>query len=274
MPACTDSETAAKLLHVRICRVEEMVRVLQGLEPVGVCARSLGECLRLQLESENRLDECLAQILDGCLDLVAKSKYAAIAGKLNISTARAARYCEMIRSLDPKSGSRFADQNEIQFIVPDISVVRSGGQFQVLQNHENMPKVLLNGYYRRLSAETEDQETKEYLEKKIQQAEWVCQRIVQRQTTLQRVAEEILQRQMAFFSEGPEHIQSLKMSDVADALEIHESTVSRAVNHKYLQCAFGVYPMSWFFSEKQPRGTGAQKRIQSRTTPAERLSGR
>lgn len=202
----TDSETAAKLLHVRICRVEEMVRILQGLEPVGVCARSLGECLRLQLESENRLDECLAQILDGCdgcLDLVAKSKYAAIAGKLNISTARAARYCEMIRSLDPKPGSRFADQNEIQFIVPDISVVRSGGQFRVLQNHENMPKVLLNGYYRRLSAETEDREAKEYLEKKIQQAEWVCQCIVQRQTTLQRVAEEILQRQMAFFSEGP-----------------------------------------------------------------------
>lgn len=237
----------ARRFRVETVDVERMIRLLQSLEPTGVCARDLRECLRLQLEAAGQWNDTLAQIVGECLELVARSKYASIAAKVNITPAAAAKNCALLRSLDPKPGSRFFHHDDAQYIVPDVSVFRSGGQFVISLNSANHPAISANGYYQELCAQTEDAETRTYLQEKIKQVQWLSQCISQRQATLRKVAEEIFKRQTAFFQEGPSQLRAMKMSEVADAIGMHESTVSRTVDKKYLQCDYGVFPMSSFF---------------------------
>ena len=240
----------AELLGVAAEDVERVIRRLQKLEPLGICARNLSECLCLQLEAYDQLDDTLTRLLDECLEMVAKNKIAAIAGKLEISAAKATQYCALIRSLNPKPGGCYYHQEEIGYITPDVSVVTESGQYFIILNNADIPTISVNGYYQKLCGDTADREAHEYLEKKIRQAEWVRQCITQRQITLQHVSEEILRRQKAFFVNGPDHLQSMKLSEVAAALNIHESTVSRAISNKYLQCAYGTFPMQYFFQRK------------------------
>lgn len=237
--------------------VERLIRLLQSLEPVGVCARSLEECLRLQLSAAGLLDDTLEQILAGCLELVAKSKHAAIAARLGISPANAARYSNLIRTLDPKPGSHFYHQDDARFIVPDVYIFRSNDSFTISLGGASGPAVAVNSYYQKLCDSTDDPETHTYLQEKIRQVQWLRQCIDQRQTTLRRVTEEIFKRQTAFFAQGPAQLLPMKMSEVAAAVEIHESTVSRAIDKKYLQCDYGVFPMSTFF---QRRATARDRR--------------
>lgn len=230
--------------------VERLIRKLQALEPAGVCARSLEECLRIQLEAAGLLDGTLDQMLRECLELVAKNKYAAIAGRLGISAVEAARRAAMIRTLDPKPGSRFYCQDDARYVVPDVYVFRDRDHFTVTLNGSGVPNIAVNDYYRKLCGETDDRETKAYLQEKIRQVQWLRQCIAQRQSTMQKVAEEIFRRQTDFFLRGPGALRPMKMSEVAEAIEMHESTVSRAVDQKYLQCSFGVFPMSVFFQRQ------------------------
>ena len=245
-----DTAFVAEQYDTEMEDVEYLIHCLQSLEPTGICARSLGECLRLQLAASDQLDEALDRILDECLELVAKNKYAAISRKLGITAAQAAKYGALIRSLDPKPGSRFYHHDDAQFIIPDTYIFRTGGQFVISLNNTRIPTVCINSYYQNLCHDTEDRQTKDYLEEKIRQTNWLCRCISQRQTTLQRLSEEIFRRQTAFFANGPDYLQAMKMSEVADALEMHESTVSRAIDKKYLQCDHGVFPMHYFFQRK------------------------
>lgn len=237
--------------------VERLIRLLQALEPAGVCARSLKECLRLQLAAAGLLDDTLERIIEECLELVAKSKYAAIAARLGISASAAARYSALLRTLDPKPGSRFFRQDDARYIVPDVYVLRADGHFVISLNGTDSPAVAVNSYYQKLCDSTGDQETRTYLQEKIRQVQWLRQCIDQRQTTLRAVTEEIFKRQTAFFAKGPAQLLPMKMSEVAAAIDMHESTVSRAIDKKYLQCDYGVFPMSAFF---QRRATARDRR--------------
>lgn len=252
-----DPDFVAERFRANVEDVERLIQVLQSLEPAGVCARNLKECLRLQAHFTGILDDTLGQIIDECLELVAKNKFAAISAKLSISTSVAARYSALIRTLNPKPGSSFYSQNDAHYIVPDVYVLRTGDHFTISLNGTNSPDISINSYYQRLCSDTEDKETRTYLHEKIQQVQWLRQCITQRQTTLQRVTEEIFKRQTAFFSQGPSYLQAMKMSEIADAIEMHESTVSRAINKKYLQCDYGIFPMSAFF---QRRATARDRR--------------
>ena len=245
-----DAAFVAEQYDVETEDVERLIHCLQALEPVGICARNLSECLRLQLAASGQLDDALEQILGECLELVAKNKYAAIAGKLGITAAKAAWYGALIRSLDPKPGSRFYHQDDARYIVPDTYIYRTGDRFTISLNSADTPTICVNSYYQSLCRDTDDAEAREYLQEKIQQAQWLSKCITQRQVTLQRVSEEIFRRQTAFFIHGPDHLQTMKMSEVADAIEMHESTVSRAIDKKYVQCDYGVFPMQYFFQRK------------------------
>lgn len=242
------TDTIAEYFHVDTDKIEFLLECLQELDPAGVCARSLEECLRLQLKRRQMDIPVLLSIVDSCLELVAKNQIPAIARKLRLTPAEAAGYCQVIKSLNPKPGVSFSSRDQLRYIIPDVTIVKFKDHFDILLNESMYPGIGINNYYRQLSQNPESQEVKEYLGNKIRQAEWVRQCVAQRSKTLMQVSKAILAHQEEFFSLGPNHLAPLRLADIAAELDIHESTVSRAVSKKYLQCSWGVYPMNFFFS--------------------------
>ena len=241
-------ETIASYFGTDTELVEDLLSDLQALDPSGVCARSLEECLKLQLERRNMLTPVLESIIDNCLEMVAKNQIPAIARKLRLSPAETAGYCQIIKSLNPKPGVSFSSRDQLRYIIPDVTIVKFKDHFDILLNESMYPTIELNSYYRQMNQNPESSELKEYLGNKIRQAEWVKQCVTQRGKTLMQVSRAILEHQEEFFTFGPAHLSPLRLADIAQELDIHESTVSRAVSKKYLQCSWGVYPMNFFFS--------------------------
>lgn len=241
-------ETIASYFGTDTELVEDLLSDLQALDPSGVCARSLEECLKLQLERRNMLTPVLESIIDNCLEMVAMNQIPAIARKLRLSPAETAGYCQIIKSLNPKPGVSFSSRDQLRYIIPDVTIVKFKDHFDILLNESMYPTIELNSYYRQMNQNPESSELKEYLGNKIRQAEWVKQCVTQRGKTLMQVSRAILEHQEEFFTFGPAHLSPLRLADIAQELDIHESTVSRAVSKKYLQCSWGVYPMNYFFS--------------------------
>ena len=241
-------ETIASYFGTDTELVEDLLSDLQALDPSGVCARSLEECLKLQLERRDMLTPVLESIIDNCLEMVAKNQIPAIARKLRLSPAETAGYCQIIKSLNPKPGVSFSSRDQLRYIIPDVTIVKFKDHFDILLNESMYPTIELNSYYRQMNQNPESSELKEYLGNKIRQAEWVKQCVTQRGKTLMQVSRAILEHQEEFFTFGPAHLSPLRLADIAQELDIHESTVSRAVSKKYLQCSWGVYPMNYFFS--------------------------
>ena len=241
-------ETIASYFGTDTEIVEELLSDLQSLDPSGVCARTLEECLKLQLERRDMLTPVLESIIDNCLEMVARNQIPAIARKLRLSPAETAGYCQIIKSLNPKPGVSFSSRDQLRYIIPDVTIVKFKDHFDILLNESMYPTIELNSYYRQMNQNPESSELKEYLGNKIRQAEWVKQCVTQRGKTLMQVSRAILEHQEEFFTFGPAHLSPLRLADIAQELDIHESTVSRAVSKKYLQCSWGVYPMNYFFS--------------------------
>ena len=241
-------ETIASYFRTDTEIVEELLSDLQSLDPSGVCARTLEECLKLQLERRDMLTPVLESIIDNCLEMVAKNQIPAIARKLRLSPTETAGYCQIIKSLNPKPGVSFSSRDQLRYIIPDVTIVKFKDHFDILLNESMYPTIELNSYYRQMNQNPESSELKEYLGNKIRQAEWVKQCVTQRGKTLMQVSRAILEHQEEFFTFGPAHLNPLRLADIAQELDIHESTVSRAVSKKYLQCSWGVYPMNFFFS--------------------------
>ena len=238
------------------CPVEVMEKALaavQSLEPAGVGARTLSECLKLQLIRRTPVDRLAVRIAEDYLDALSKSRYGLIARELKVTPEEVRAACDKIRSLDPRPGTGFAARENLTYINPDIIVVSFPDHFELLSNDYYFPTLHISGYYTRLLKESEDEQVKDYLTGKMRQAKWMVKAIEQRRSTLMACAECILELQEAFFHKGPGHLVPMSLADVAGRIGVHESTVSRAVKEKYIQCSMGVYPLSYFFS----RGLGA-----------------
>ena len=233
--------------------LERALAVVQSLEPAGVGARDLSECLRLQLIRRTPVDQLALRIVDSQLDALSKSRYGLIARELQATQEEVRSACEHIRSLNPRPGTGFAARENLTYINPDIIVVSFPDHFELLTNDYFFPTLGISGYYTRLLKESDDQQVKDYLTGKVRQAKWVVHAIEQRRSTLLSCAGCILDLQEAFFRQGPGHLVPMSLADVAGRIGVHESTVSRAVKDKYIQCSMGVYPLSYFFS----RGLGA-----------------
>ena len=233
--------------------LEEALAVVQSLEPSGVGARSLRECLTLQLKRRPGDHSLALAIVDQHLDALAKSRFGLIAKETGADPEEVRDACALIKSLNPKPGTGFAARENLTYINPDIIVVHFPDHFELLTNDYFFPTLSLSSYYRGLMKETEDPEVKDYLTNKVRQAKWVVRSIEQRRTTLLDCAEAILKLQESFFRKGPGHLVPMTLADVAELVGVHESTVSRAVKDKYIQCSGGVYPLSYFFS----RGLGS-----------------
>lgn len=245
-------ESLAAEAGVPLERMERALEAVQGLEPAGVAARSLSECLRLQLIRRKPVDQLALNIAEGYLEALSKNRYGLIARELGVSQEEVRTACEQIRALNPRPGTGFASREHLTYITPDVIVVSFPDHFELLTNDYFFPTLNLSGYYTRLLKESDDPEVKDYLTGKVRQAKWVVRSIDQRRSTLMSCAKCILELQEPFFRKGPGHLRPLSLADVAAQMGVHESTVSRAVKDKYIQCTQGVYPLSYFFS----RGLG------------------
>lgn len=228
-------------------RVEEAVAMLQSLEPAGVGARDLRECLRLQLvrRGESGLP---VTIVEKYLEAMSRDHYHLISKETGASRMEVQNACTLIRSLNPRPASGFAEREHLQYITPDLVVVNFEDHFEILTNDSYLPTLRVSGYYSGLYKETGDQQVKDYLNGKLRQAKWIIRSIEQRRSTLMRCAQCIVDRQERFFRHGPGHLRPMLLADVAAELDVHESTVSRAVKDKYIQCAHGLFPLGYFFS--------------------------
>ena len=243
-----DMEAVRERFGLTAPEAAHYLSMLQSVDPAGIGARSLSECLLLQLDRLQEDVEVARRVVLEHLKDMGQNHLPQIAKALGVSLEDVLDACEQIRGLNPKPGSGFSDRENLRYIQPDVTVIKFQDYFQVMVNDGTLPKITINDYYRRMLKGDASDETKEYISTKLNQAEWVMRCIEQRGKTLNAVTRALVERQKAFFELGPGHRVPLRLSDIAERLDVHESTVSRAVREKYLQCAWGIYPMNYFFS--------------------------
>ena len=227
---------------------ERALDALQSLEPPGVGARSLSECLLLQLSRRDGGDPVAMDIAARFLPELGRKHYAAIAQKLgvNVEAVRAAE--TVIAALEPHPGRAFQTAEPTIYVRPDVFIAQLEGEWKVILNEYYLPRVSVNDYYLRLLKSSDEKETKDYLRQKLQQAKWLLDSLERRGSTLRLCAEAVLEAQRPFFTGNSQTLAPMTLSALAEGLELHPSTVSRAVRGKYLQCRQGTYPLRYFFS--------------------------
>ena len=228
---------------------ETAVRILtefQSLDPAGVGARDLQECLLIQLKQKNA-SALAVKIAEIHLEEVAKNHLSHIAKQEKTTLEEVMTAVQEIRCCQPKPGSGFTGEGTVGYVIPDVFVEQKEGELVVSVNGGAIPQLNISHAYVKMLREGADEETKEYIAEKLQQAEWALQCISRRESTLQQAAEYIVSRQKDFFMHHGALVP-LRMGDVAEEMGVHASTISRTVKEKYLQCSRGVFPLSDFFS--------------------------
>lgn len=243
-----DEETLSRQSGLSPRVIARAVIELQSAEPAGVGARSIQECLRLQLERRAGDHRLAMRIVEEYLEDLGHDRYGRISRALGVSEREVRASGDLIRTLNPHPGSGFASSHNLSYIIPDVLVTGTGGSLAVTVNDMGVPRLNICSYYLDLLNTTDDPGVRQYLTDKLGQAKWLIQSLQQRKSTLERCAEWIVRYQDAFFRRGAAYLLPLTMVEAAKELGIHESTVSRTVRDKYLQCTRGIYPLSYFFS--------------------------
>lgn len=223
--------------------------ILKSLEPAGVGAADLSECLALQLKRIGNDGPALT-VVEHYLPLLAKRQHKLIASKIGVPLSEITLAEQIIRELEPRPGGIFQRPEQVPYILPDVYVEEKDGELTVRSRRSDQPAFQINDYYRTLLSQSDDPTVREYLTNKLRQAESVLWAIGQRDRTLLLCAQAIVAHQQDFFAHGPLALRPLRMADVAQELGVHESTVSRTVREKYLQCPRGVFPLGFFFSRR------------------------
>ena len=243
-----DLAAAAERLGTGLAEIEAVLAILQSFEPPGVCARDLAECLAIQLKERNRYDPAMAALI-GRLDLVARRDVAALKKICGVGDEDLAEMIAELRRLNPKPGLAFGS-TIVQPIVPDVFVrAAPDGAWLVELNSDTLPKVLVNQiYYAKVSATARREAEKSYLADCLQNATWLVRALDQRARTILKVANEIVRQQDAFFARGVQHLRPLNLKTVAEAIGMHESTVSRVTANKYMATSRGIFELKYFFT--------------------------
>lgn len=226
---------------------EEFLRILkkvQTIEPRGMAATSLSECLLLQLEEDEPGFEVLSKIIEEDLNLVANKKYGELQKKHNITEKELSKILDRIKNLDPKPGKRFSDFEPV-YILPDIIVEKTESGLEIIDN-STLPMLHISAYYQQLLKDTEEEEVKEYIKDKLNKSLNLIRNIGQRKMTIRTVADHILQYQMDFFVNAGE-LRPMRLKDIASTTGYHESTISRTINGKYMLTPKGVFEFKHFF---------------------------
>jgi RNA polymerase sigma-54 factor len=239
----------AQRLGVPLADVERVLAHVQGFDPAGVGARSLSECLALQAKEADRYDPPMARLIAN-LDYLAKGNIAALKRICQVDDEDMADMIRELRAYDPKPGCRFAAASErVEAVVPDIFVTKGKAGWAVELNSATLPRLLVNRvYYNELASGPQDRQSKAWLNECLASANWLMKALDQRARTIVKVASEIVTRQDGFFRHGVSHLKPLTLRAIADAIGMHESTVSRVTSNKYLSCERGLFELKYFFT--------------------------
>ena len=225
---------------------EQALAIVQDLDPPGVGARSLSECLALQAKAADRYDPAMARLIDN-LELLARGRMTDLRRICGVDDEDLADMVRELRDYDPKPGSRFSSEGSEQ-VSPDVFVRRTRNGYSVELNSAALPRLLVNRtYYQELKSGPQDKASRAWLSECLASANWLARALDQRARTIIKVVSEIVKTQRGFFDRGPEALKPLTLRQVADAIEMHESTVSRVTSNKYLLCDRGLYELKYFF---------------------------
>lgn len=242
-----DIEELSMDMGIPIEDLEDARAQIQSFDPVGVGAVDLRDCLLIQLERLGKHHSLEYRIVDHHLDDLARKRYPQIAKKLSVSPEQITKAAEFIGSLDPHPGSRFGTDNNT-YVTPDVTVERVGTEWVVSMNNEQIPRLRISNAYKDMMSNGSGKDARVYIRDKIRAGKFLIKSIHQRQNTIQAIAEEIVKRQIEFLEHGTSKLKPMNMAQVADVVEVHETTVSRAVSGKYMQTPQGVFEMKYFFT--------------------------
>lgn len=237
---------------------EEVLKIIQRMDPLGVATRTLQECLLVQAEHFG-MDELTLKVIADHLDNLEKKNYQAIAKDYDVPVEEIYDVAQVIAELEPRPGRNFVTE-EPRYIVPDVHVHKVGDKYFVVANDDGMPKLKISGFYR--AAMAGDPKAKEYIQNKLRSAQWLIRSIDQRRKTIVKVTECIVEKQREFFDKGIEYLKPMILRDVAETVGMHESTISRVTSNKYVATPRGVYELKFFFNSAIKR-EGAKEDIAS-----------
>jgi RNA polymerase sigma-54 factor len=228
--------------------VEKTLALVQSLDPPGVAARNLTECLRIQLKVLGLENSPADVMVRDYMKQLQSHQYPEISRQMALSADEVAHHLEIIRALSPRPGNRYSPKRS-DYILPDVFVVKEGDDYRIVLNDDGLPKLRISPTYKRMLDQKEpgSEETRAYVKDKLRSALWLLKSVDQRQRTIYKVAESIVRHQRAFLDHGISHLRPLVLRDVASDIGMHESTVSRVVANKYMHTPRGVYEMRFFF---------------------------
>lgn len=239
----------AKDLETDIVKVEEILSIIQSFDPLGVGCRDLKECLLIQVKGLGFNKPNIENIIKDYLDDIAHNRLSKIAKELNIDPLEAQEISDIIKTLEPKPGRSFESlSNGVKYISPDASIDLIDGEYVITLNDITAPRLNINKFYRDMIKKENDIEATEFLKEKLSSALWVIKSIEQRRMTIYNVIKSILKFQINFFEHGEKALIPLTLKEIADDINMHESTVSRATNGKYVQTPRGLFELKYFFS--------------------------
>jgi RNA polymerase sigma-54 factor len=228
---------------------EKMLETVQSLDPPGVAARTLQECLLLQLKEAGLQQSLPYRLVHDCFDELIAHRWSEISKRFGISAADVQGAADEIAKLDPKPGLRYSSGSD-NYIIPDLIVDKIDGHYHVFLNDANLPRLKLSKTYQEIARDKKkfEGENKEFISNKLNSANWMIQAIEQRRQTMLKVMNYIVDRQREFFDKGVQYLKPLTLREVAEVINMHESTVSRVTNEKFVQTPRGVLPLKFFFS--------------------------
>jgi len=241
-------EDLAAILDVEPEAVEEALSVIQTFEPFGVGASNLKECLLIQLRNKDIIDKKIEAIIMNHLDDIASNRINNISKKLSISIEEAQKYSDIIKSLEPKPGRAFEEGTSTKYVTPDVYIEKIGKEYVVTVNDYHGSKLMINQFYKKmLISEDKSSQASAFISNKLSSAMWLIKSLEHRKNTLYNVVKAILDYQMDFFEKGPMFLKTMTLKKIAEMVNVHESTVSRAINGKYVQTPRGIFEIKYFF---------------------------
>ena len=249
-----------KFTHRSRKEVLHVLDIIHEFDPIGVGARDNKECLLIQLHFQGLGGGIADRILTDHMEQLEKKRYNQIAKSLGVSLEEVLRAVSCITSLEPKPG-RFYNDEETIYVIPDVYVYKIGDEFLIVLNEDGLPKLRISSFYKEVLAKKDDKssDTREYIRDKLKSASWLIKSIQQRQRTIYKVAESILKFQRDFFEYGPSNLKPMILRDVAEDIQMHESTVSRVMNNKYMYTPFGIFLLKYFLNSTIQSVDGADK---------------
>ncbi|MGQ9823482.1 MAG: RNA polymerase factor sigma-54 [Desulfotomaculales bacterium] len=241
-------EEVASGVGASLDEVERALALIHTFDPPGVGARSLQECLLIQVEQAGIRDDLLVKVINNHLEDLAKGKVGRMSQVLGVSVQEIQRVADVIKTLEPKPGRMYGTTGTVRHIVPDVTLEKVGNDYVIIINDAFLPRLAVNSAYRSALSKESDLETRNFVENKLNAAVWLIRSIEQRRLTLYKVASCLVELQRDFLDYGVKYLKPLNLKKVAEMVGLHESTVSRATANKYVQTPQGVFEMKFFFS--------------------------